>query len=233
MVTLCAQNTLVGVHVARDEPARAEPLAIRVVEGMRRYFGPQHPFTLKAIQRRIRVYQLEGRHAEALPLLTESLATARKVHDDDHPVVSANLHLLGRSLLAEGEYAEAERHLRDCLRGLQKERSGRLTRAASPAFVQGLLGECLIGQREYPEAEPLLLASYECLSASPDAGDPEAIPAGERLGIVALERIVRLYDAWGRPGQAEAWRKELAARTGSADDGRHFRLGLRGSVPGR
>jgi serine/threonine protein kinase len=231
MVTLCAQNTLVGVYIAREDPAAAEPLAVQTVEGMRRYFGPQHPFTLKAIHRLIRVYQLQGRHAQAAPLLAESLTTARKVHEDSHPAVSVIRHLLGRSLLAEKKYAEAEGHLRACL--LVRERPGRLTRGGSPIFVQGLLGESLLGQRKYSEAEPLLLASYEGLREAPDAGDPETIPAKERRGIVALERIVRLYDAWGRPGRAEAWRKELAARAGSADAGRLYRLGLNGGVSDR
>jgi hypothetical protein len=87
-----------------------------------------------------------------------------------------------------------------------RERSGHLSRGDSPVFVQGLLGESLLGQGKYAEAEPLLLASYRGLKEAADAGDPEANPARERLGIVALERIVRLYDAWGQPGRAEAWR---------------------------
>ena len=218
MVTLCARNTLIGVYIALEDPARAEPLAVHVVEGMRRYFGPRHPFTMKAINRLIRVYQLEGRHDQAAPLLAESLATARKVGEGDHPAVSAILHLLGRSLVGEKKYAEAERPLRECLQGLVQDRSGHLTRGGSPVFVQGLLGESLLGQRKYAEAEPLLLAGYEGLLKAPDAGDPEVIPTRERLGIVALERMVRLYDAWGQPEKADAWRTELAAKAGSTDE---------------
>jgi len=233
MVTLSAKNTLVGVYIAREDPAPAEPLAMHVVEGMRRYFGPQHPFTVKAIHRLIRVYQLQGRYGEATPLIAESLATARRVHEADHPVVSTSLHLLGRSLIEEKKYAEAERHLRECLQGLLQERSGRLTRGGSPVFVQGLLGESLLGQRKYAEAEPFLLASYQGISKAPDAGDPEAITARERRGIVALERIVRLYDAWGQPRQAESWRMKLAARAGSADDGQPYHLGLHRADAGR
>jgi serine/threonine protein kinase len=233
MVTLCAENTLVGVYIAREDPAPAEPLANHVVEGMRRYFGRQHPFTLKAIHRQIRVYQLQGRHAEAATLLAEALATARKVHDNDHPVVSTILHLLGRSLLEEKKYAEAERHLRECLRGLEQERSDRLTRGGTPVFIQGLLGESLLAQGRYAEAEPLLLAGHDGLSETPDAGDPETVPARERLGIVALERIVRLYDAWGEPARAEPWRNELAARAISADHERRSRSGQQEGASGR
>jgi tetratricopeptide (TPR) repeat protein len=228
MVRLSAQNTLVGVLIAREDPARAEPLSVEVVEGMRRYFGRQHPFTLKAVHRLIRIYQLQGRHAEAAPLLAESLSTARLVHEAGHPVVSTALQLLGRSLIEENKHAEAEPHLREALNGLLQERSGRLTRGDSPVFVQGLLGESLLGQQKFAEAEPLLLASYEGLRNAPDSGDPEFITARERRGILALERIVRLYDAWGQPGKAKTWRKELAARAASAHSGQPFRLGLHG-----
>jgi serine/threonine protein kinase len=231
VVTLCAKNTLVGVYISREDPAPAEPLAIRVVEGMRQYLGRQHPFTLKAINRLIRVYQLQGRHAEAAALLVESLANARKVHDEQHSVVSSMLHQLGRSLVEEKKYAEAEPHLCKSLQQLLQPRSDRLTVGGSPVFVQGLLGESLLGQRKYAEAEPLLLASYEGLKKAPHAGDPEAIPLRERLGIVGIERIVRLYDAWGQPGRAEIWRKELAAKAGSLDEGQPYRLGLRGDAP--
>jgi serine/threonine protein kinase len=232
-ITLTALNTLVGVYIAREYLAPAEPLAVHVVEGMRRSFGRQHPFTLKAILRLIRVYQLQRRHTEAAALLVESLATARKVHEADHPVVSTTLQLLGRNLLEEKKYAEAEQRLRDCLQGLVQGRSSRLTRNGTPVYVQGLLGESLLGQRKYAEAEPLVLASYEGLRDAQDAGDPELIPARERLGIVALERIVRLYSAWGKPERAEAWRKELAARAESFDEEPPYYLGLHGRALGR
>ena len=207
MVTLCAKNTLVGVYIAREDPARAEPLAIHVVEGMRRYFGRQHPFTLKAIHRLIRVYQLQGRHAEAAPLLAESLATARKVHEDGHPVVSTILYLIGQSLLEEKKYAEAERHLRECLQGLVQERSGRLTRGGSPVFVQGLLGESLLGQRKFAEAEPLLLASYEELSGGTGRGrsrnHPEEGATRDRRPRADRAAVRRLGPAGAGGGVAE------------------------------
>jgi hypothetical protein len=216
IVTLCAMGALVGVYVAREGPARAEPLAVQVVDGMRRYFGDQHPFTLKAIHRLTRVYQLQGRHAKAAPLLAEVLVTARKVHDDDHPVVSTTLHLLGRSLLAEKKYAEAEPPLRECLQGLERERSGRLSRNGSRVLVQSLLGESLLGQHKYAAAEPHLLAGYKGPKESPEEQDPEASPTRGRLGIAALERIVQL-DAWGQPERSDEWRKELAARARPAN----------------
>jgi tetratricopeptide (TPR) repeat protein len=92
-------------------------------------------------------------------------------------------------------YAEAEPLLRECL-GLR--------RAALPgddrfiAITQNLLGDCLTALGRYADAEPLLLDSYEQLRANPDA------PAEQVRQ--ALERIIGLYHAWGKPGRAAEWR---------------------------
>jgi len=65
------------------------------------------------------------------------------------------------------------------------------------AEARGALGACLTAQRRYAEAEPLLVASLEGLRGRSGAGR-------------AAARLVRLYEAWGRTEQAEAYRR-LAA----------------------
>jgi tetratricopeptide (TPR) repeat protein len=217
IVALFAKSTLVGVHIAQESPARAEPLAVEVLEGTRRLVGDQHPFLLKAIHRLSRVYQLQGQYAKAAPLLTEALATARKIHEDGHPNILMTLRLLGRNLLGEGKDAEAERPLRECLQGLDRAQPGPPSRAASRAIVQGLLGESLLRQHKYAEAESLLLASHEGMKSPREAWDAETSPPQERQGIQALKRLIRLYDTWGKPEQAATWRRELAARIGRAE----------------
>jgi hypothetical protein len=69
-----------------------------------------------------------------------------------------------------------------------------------------------LGQRKYEEAEPLLLANLEAMRDPKDGDDPEATPTGKEQDMTALERIVRLYEAWGKPEPARIWRKELAGR---------------------
>lgn len=60
------------------------------------------------------------------------------------------------------------------------------------------LGACLVADRRFGEAEALLLRGYEGLRAS--RGD-----AHERT-IEARSRIIALYEAWGRPDRAAAFR---------------------------
>ena len=67
------------------------------------------------------------------------------------------------------------------------------------------LGGSLLGQAKYAEAEPLLLAGYEGMRAR-EAKTPRV---KEDLPGTAGERIVRLYEAWGKPEEAKAWRAKL------------------------
>jgi hypothetical protein len=63
--------------------------------------------------------------------------------------------------------------------------------------AMSLLGGVLSEQGKYEEAEPLLVAGFEGMS-------PPAEHAGRKRD--ALERLVRLYEAWGKPEKAAEWR---------------------------
>jgi hypothetical protein len=66
------------------------------------------------------------------------------------------------------------------------------------ANIETLLGGCLTGLGQYQKAEPLLLNSYKGLEAAPGA------PPVRRTQ--ALDRIVELYEAWGKPDKVAEWR---------------------------
>lgn len=71
--------------------------------------------------------------------------------------------------------------------------------------TKSLLGGSLAGQKNYAEAEPLLLSGYEGMREREAKIPPEGKP---RL-TEALERIVQLYDGWGKPDKAAEWRAKL------------------------
>src|SRR5262245_57644571 len=65
-------------------------------------------------------------------------------------------------------------------------------------FYTQSLGGSLLGQQQYAAAEPLLLQGYQGLKAQ-----EKQIPAAYKIRPTdAIERLVQLYDAWGRPAQA-------------------------------
>jgi hypothetical protein len=66
------------------------------------------------------------------------------------------------------------------------------------------LGGALEGQGKYAEAEPLAVEGYEGLKAR-----ASKVPAGAKPRLLAAaERVVRLYEAWGRPDKAAEWKKK-------------------------
>jgi len=75
-------------------------------------------------------------------------------------------------------------------------------------YLVSLLGGSLAGQAKYAEAEPLLRQGYEGL-VQRQASLPPILNAPRRV-TESLERLVQLYDAWGKPAQAVEWKKKLA-----------------------
>ena len=73
--------------------------------------------------------------------------------------------------------------------------------------TQSWLGEALLGQQKYIEAEPLLIAGYVGMKKREATIPPES---RSRLSM-ACERLVLLYEAWGKPDEAVKWRHEMAA----------------------
>ena len=76
-------------------------------------------------------------------------------------------------------------------------------------YVMNLLGASLAGQKNYADAEPLLLESCQGLQQR-QASLPPYLNAPRRI-TEALERLVQLYDAWGQPAQAAEWKQKLTA----------------------
>ncbi len=112
-------------------------------------------------------------------------------------------------MLHQKKHHGAEPLLRDCLANIQKKQPDQWT----TFNTQSLLGGALSGQGKYADAEPLLLAGYE------EMKNGEAkIPAQSKIRLTeALQRLVQLYDAWGKKDQAEKWRKELETRKQKED----------------
>ena len=70
--------------------------------------------------------------------------------------------------------------------------------------AESLLGASLAGQKNYGEAEPLLLEGYQGMVARKDH-----LVAWDRYHLYrAREWIIQLYQAWGKPKQAAEWRKK-------------------------
>ena len=62
-----------------------------------------------------------------------------------------------------------------------------------------------MGQKKFAEAEPLILSGYEGMKAREGK-----IPAQAKAWLTeAADRIVQLYEAWGKTEKAAEWRGKL------------------------
>jgi tetratricopeptide (TPR) repeat protein len=164
-------------------------LALREAE-----LGPDHPATGENRNQLAVAYRRAGRIDDASRLFQQDPLSSS---------YAASLTIQGAALLAEGKPAEAELKLRGSLAVRQKIQPDDWT----TFDAQALLGAALLDQKEYAQAEPLLLSGYEGMKRR-----QAKIPAQDRYHLTrTLERLVRLYEEWGKPDKAEHWRKEWEA----------------------
>jgi serine/threonine protein kinase len=197
--TLQAASSLATLLTFQGKLAEAEALWRQNLEARRRVQGPEHLDTLQAMANLAIQLQQQGKLSEAEPLARQALAGRRKALPAAHPDVADSLTVLASVLTERGKGAEAEPLLRECLALRQKALPRGDVRVAG---VQSLLGSCLAAQKKYAEAEPLLLQGYETMARA------KGVPP--KLLDKARQRLVQLYEAWGKPDKAAAWKAKAA-----------------------
>jgi hypothetical protein len=71
--------------------------------------------------------------------------------------------------------------------------------------AMSLLGAALLGQGRYSEAEPLIVAGYKGMKER-----QAKIAVHDRSWLrEAAERVVRLYEDWGKAERAAMWKAKL------------------------
>ena len=183
-------------------PAEAEALFRQALEGYRKAQGSDGELTLDLTLDLANVLDQTGRGVEAGPLFRAGLEAARKRFGADDPRTAGILAVRGLSLVRQGKWAEAEAILRECLAIREKVQPDEWT----TFNTRSLLGGSLLGRKEYAEAEPLIVSGYEGMKAR-----EEKIPlTGKKRLTEAADRVVKLYEEWGKPDKVAEWRAKLA-----------------------
>lgn len=172
------------------------------VASLRERFGRHHQKTIEGIDDLAKALRLDSRYSDAEAHYVELLATADEQQRTDNDAYATNLYWLGLCRLQQNNYADATSAFNKCWE---------LRRRLSPddwrtPLTQNILGHSLAGQKQYADAERHLVAGYDGVHSAVDK-----IPAADRDAIVQriVERIVLLYEAWGKPVQANDWRSKL------------------------
>jgi eukaryotic-like serine/threonine-protein kinase len=199
--TLISRGNLAKAYLAAGQLDRAVALLEQALQGFRAKVGPDHPYTLTTEQILADAYESLDRWAEAEALRRDALARRRKITRPDRPLPADDLAPLGRNLLRQSRWSEAEPLLREVL--------AIRARAAPEDWARydamSLLGAALLGQGRYSEAEPLIVPGYEGMK---ERQAKIAVLDRSRLREAA-ERVVRLYEDWGKAERAAMWKAKL------------------------
>jgi eukaryotic-like serine/threonine-protein kinase len=187
------------IHISRRQYQEGEALIHRALDQYAWRYGEKHFLALGARNYLVYLALERGDYRTAKREIGKSLRIARQV-----PAEERSEPHIGEAFAAvlnkTGQPARAEPYLREALRAHSRQLPDT---SLSVAETKAALGECLMEQKRYAEAEGWLLQSYESLKASQVAQSP-------RLKT-ALNRLVRLYDTWRKPELAAPYRAALSA----------------------
>jgi len=190
-----ALQNLGGIRLLRAEYDKAEPLLREAFELFRKTVGENHQSSAYPLTLLSELYYRLGDHQQAREEIEHALRIQQRALAPDHIDFTWSRITLAKILMRTGALPEAEIYLRSALEKLALSLPQDHTGAAS---AHGALGECLVLQTRYAEAEPLLLESHRVFQGRMGAADPRTESARDRL--------IKLYEAWGKPAEAARYR---------------------------
>jgi tetratricopeptide (TPR) repeat protein len=174
--------------------AEAEPFWRQCWEGRHHVLGPDHQDTSLTLSWLILCLLDQGKGAAAEKVLRPEYELRAKSAKADLAWAEF-LALYGWALTLAENPSEAEPVLRECKEIRRKALDAENWLIAN---IDSLIGDCVRLRGQFAEAEPLLVDSYNALAKAKGVPRDRLRQAGER--------IVKLYEAWGKKDLAEKWR---------------------------
>jgi eukaryotic-like serine/threonine-protein kinase len=163
--------------------------------------APDHPEMLDILNSLADTYGDAGRWNNAEVLYRDTISRRRKKEKPDSILLAADLAALGRNLLKQSKWSEAEPLFREALAIRATGTPDDWARYDAMSLLSG----ALLGQGRFAEAEPPSVTGFEGMKSH-----EARIPALERFRLrEAAERVVHLYEAWGKLDQATTWKAKL------------------------
>ncbi len=190
-------HSLALVLADRGDHAAAEDLYLEALALLEKLRGPEHPELAATLNGLGQVLLAQGNFNGSERSYGRALEIRRKALGAASPYLVIPLTGLGRVANEKGDYAGAEQWLNRALE---------IGRQAFPGghwridVTRSVLGDCWTRAERFSEAEPLLLESYRALQKRQGERSPATLKT--------LDRLVRLYQAWGRPEEAAQLRSE-------------------------
>jgi serine/threonine protein kinase len=197
-LTLMARNNLGGALTSAGRVSEAISLYKVTLKKFEANLGPDHPLTCECREGLAAAYEALHRWSDAETLTRDTLARRRKT---ESAALAQTLLELGWNLLNQRRWSEAELLLRECVAIRDKHAPGDWDRYDA----MSVLGASLLGQGRFAEAEQPIVEGFQGMKAR-----ESKIGAQDRQRLIgAAERVVHLYENWGKPDTATSWKVKL------------------------
>jgi tetratricopeptide (TPR) repeat protein len=200
--TLTTMHNLAKLLQDLGKLDEAEALMRQTLDLRLKVLGERHPHTLATMSNLAALESMRGKADEAESLARRTLNIRMDTMGERALDTVISMNNLGTTLQAAGKLDEAEQWIR---------RAVETTDTSLPkghwinAVFRSNYGKTMIALKRYQEAEDLLLPAVERLTAVMGPAHTQTVKARQNL--------VALYEAWGKPGKAEAARAGLPDST--------------------
>ena len=202
--TLDVMNNLALTYLYNGQEEKTLALLEPLLELSLAKQGPEHPDVLVQQHNLAFTYRELGDFERAVDVARSALSLQALAPDNQENLLTRSgiLATAASSLNQLARWQEAEVAAREAVAIRQKLMPDEL----GFFLVLSYLGEGLLGQERFPEAEPLLVDSYHGLKER-----IERLYAlrRERYLLESNRRLVDLYTKWNKPEEATRWQADL------------------------
>jgi eukaryotic-like serine/threonine-protein kinase len=199
--TLIAMGSLGEMYLSYE--ARwpdAEAILIEAWKGSRETLDNRH-LTRDAILALLAALYSQKKELDKIePYLMEAVEITRFRWGPDHGMTASANRAAASFFFVRSQFAKAEPYLRALLQFEAKTNPRNWTRFDT----ERRLGDCLGRLRNFDEAEQLLLSAYSWMKSREKNLTPEQAEALKDV----MNRLIQLYDNWGKPEIADEWRRK-------------------------
>jgi len=153
--------------------------------------GDDDPTVHKLIKGIATQYLLAEQHDKAIQMFERLLMRTQQGED---PLFAAKLAVVADELLEYQQYEAAENYCRECILIFQEKAPDHWMLPAA----KSMLGKALAGQKEFEEAEEMLLAGYKGLSKSAESETARNLAE-------SVERLIDFYRMRCQPDEVAEW----------------------------
>ena len=201
--TLYIMMNLATPYAVLGRDVDAKKLFEQTLALYKKKLGDDNPDTLLCVFELASFHDMNARYDEAIKLLAKTFPLQAAKLGADHPDTLSSMMVLAHFYVGSGDAVAALKLAGELLATREK---------TTPAdwetsCARSLLGAAIAVARKFDAAEPLLVKG--CEEFAPKSS---AMPAPDQRYVKeAGDRVVKLYEDWGKKADADAWRKRLDA----------------------